>query len=65
MAFCSKCGAQIGEEDKFCPSCGAMVGMTGCSDSGADVYKRQIFYNFDQASLAVGASNAAHLQRQV
>ena len=25
MAFCSKCGTQIGEGEKFCPSCGNPV----------------------------------------
>lgn len=25
MAFCSKCGAQLNEGEKFCPSCGAPV----------------------------------------
>ena len=26
MAFCSKCGTEIGEDMKFCPKCGAAVG---------------------------------------
>lgn len=25
MAFCKKCGAQIGEDEKFCPNCGQAV----------------------------------------
>ena len=25
MAFCSKCGAQLGKDDKVCPSCGNLV----------------------------------------
>ena len=25
MAFCGKCGAQIGEDEKFCPNCGAPI----------------------------------------
>ena len=25
MAFCSKCGTQVGEGEKFCPSCGNPV----------------------------------------
>ncbi len=26
MAFCSKCGAEIGENESFCPKCGARIG---------------------------------------
>ena len=26
MAFCSKCGAQLNENENFCPKCGAPVG---------------------------------------
>ncbi len=26
MAFCSKCGKELGENEKFCPSCGEPVG---------------------------------------
>jgi len=36
MAFCSKCGAQIGEEAQFCPSCGAAVGAASGAGTGAN-----------------------------
>lgn len=25
MAYCAKCGKQVGENEKFCPGCGAPV----------------------------------------
>lgn len=36
MAFCSKCGAQIGEEAQFCSSCGAAVGAASGAGTGAN-----------------------------
>lgn len=54
MAFCSKCGAQIGDKDKFCPSCGAMIGAA-CSDSGANKNRQQTEYR--SAESAAGQQN--------
>lgn len=51
MAFCSKCGAQIGEEDKFCPSCGAEIGGS-CSNFSAN--QQQTEYH---SAAAAGAPN--------
>lgn len=34
MAFCSKCGAQVEDNENFCPKCGASVGASnGTQDS--------------------------------
>lgn len=29
MAFCTHCGTQVGDNDKFCPKCGASLGNAG------------------------------------
>ncbi len=36
MAFCSKCGAPIGEGMRFCPACGAPVIFTGKGSAQSD-----------------------------
>lgn len=33
MAFCSKCGTQIGDNENFCPNCGTQVGATEASQT--------------------------------
>ena len=42
MAFCSKCGAQLNEDDKICPSCGAVreEKSSGEKKSGSDFSSR-------------------------
>ena len=32
MAFCSKCGRQIGDDEKFCPGCGSPVSDADASN---------------------------------
>lgn len=53
MAFCSKCGAQIGETDRFCPSCGAAAGAASCADSGANGQQTE----YRSAESAAGQQN--------
>lgn len=53
MAFCSKCGAQIGESDRFCPSCGAAAGAASCADSGANGQQAE----YRSAEPAAGQQN--------
>lgn len=36
MAFCSKCGSQIDENENFCPKCGAPVNGSGYVASGSN-----------------------------
>ena len=42
MAYCSKCGAQMSDNDQFCPSCGATVdnsnATTGSNDTLMGVF---------------------------
>lgn len=33
MAFCAKCGTQIGDNENFCPNCGTQVGATEASQT--------------------------------
>ena len=36
MAYCEKCGAALGEEDKFCPVCGAVIGYNAGFENNVD-----------------------------
>ena len=51
MAFCSKCGAQLNEDDKICPSCGAVreEKSSGEKKSGSDFSSRaqEAFHSFN------------------
>ena len=36
MAFCGKCGTQVGEGEKFCPNCGAPIEAAPAADNIID-----------------------------
>ena len=39
--YCTKCGHQINEGDKFCPNCGQAVGVIDINDEGVVLVKRR------------------------
>jgi uncharacterized membrane protein len=46
MAFCSKCGTQMGDDTKFCPSCGAPAG--GNQQQQQQQYQQQQYQQYQQ-----------------
>lgn len=45
MAFCGKCGSQIGDDNVFCPKCGALQEQQGNPASGNAQPDQQSGYN--------------------
>lgn len=49
MAFCSKCGKQVGEDNRFCPACGAPLSK----DYAPPMEEEQsAHYGFDPADVS-------------
>jgi hypothetical protein len=57
MKYCTKCGSQVSESDKFCSDCGQSTGQSS-NDApvGADIKVELVNTNTDKAIKAVGDS---------
>ena len=53
MKYCTKCGSEVSESDKFCSNCGQ---TTGQSSNDAPVKVEIVNTNTDKAIKAVGDS---------
>ena len=42
MAFCQKCGTEIGEDTKFCPSCGNPVGQADSQPTAENTQQQNV-----------------------